>query len=217
MSNLNRVAQADAALHRGVAQQPSTTEAAEESLRRGRVPLRKTIGRAVVLWIVVYLCLRPWAAVATTAVQATLISAFWLILLQWAAQPFRAMTFAVGAYAVAAYASVAGVVALSALGLWVSHAGIDRTALALLGVSTFVAVGTWDYVVHRTGPARRRVLVVGGGTPTAGLLVDLAREPAAGLEIVSVIDDEVDHDLAKLVAYDGPLEGLAAAVRRVSL
>ncbi len=167
-------------------------------------------------WLVSYVALRPWSGVMASFGQATLVTVTWLLLGQWAAQAFRAMTFAVGPLAVAAAISCWGVAAISALSFWIPNIQINRVSLALIGVGTFLVCGAWDSIVRRTATAPLRVLVVGGGPATARLLDDLAREPDAALEVIAIVRDLDDASENDTVPHAGSLDDLSGAVRRLS-
>ena len=93
--------------------------------------------------------------------QATLVTVIWIVFIHWAAQLYRAMTFAVGAFAVAAMASFGGVATIATLTYWVPRVGIQHEPLALVGVAALFLVGSWDYFVRVAAHAPRRVLIVG--------------------------------------------------------
>jgi exopolysaccharide biosynthesis polyprenyl glycosylphosphotransferase len=183
---------------------------------RGRVSSRQNAGRAVVVWAGAYLSIRPWSPAAQAAGEALVVTALWSTIGFRVIQMYRSMTFAVGAFAVSAVTSILGVGAASALGYWFPGIAIDQQALAVLGLSTFLCAGAWDTAVQRAARAPRRVLVVGGGSPTARLLADLAREPGAGLTVIGVVDDLVDDSVVARVPHCGTLRALPSTVRRLS-
>jgi exopolysaccharide biosynthesis polyprenyl glycosylphosphotransferase len=183
---------------------------------RSQVSSRQTLGRVVIVWAAAYIALRPWAAVWAAAFQAVCISTIWTIIGHHTAQAFRSMTFAVGAFAVAAVTSVLGVGVVSTLGYWYGRVDIGHHPLLLVGCATFLAAGAWDTTMLWAARAPRRVLVVGGGAPTARLLADIAREPDAGLQVIGVVDDIFEESVTESVAYWAPLQTLPMTVRRLS-
>ena len=183
---------------------------------RTRVSQRETVGRVVLVWVITYVALRRSASVPGAAAQAVLISAIWVVAARRVAQMFRGMTFAVGPFAIAAGSSIVGVIAVSALTFWVPRIGISHGALALVAMFTAIGTGLWDRLIRRAARAPRRVLIVGGGEATSRLLADLARESAAALEVVAIVDDVIHDSIDREVPYGGPLEDLPSAVRRLS-
>ena len=65
--------------------------------------------------------------------------------------------------------------------------------------------------MQQAARAPRRVLLVGGGAPTARLLADLALERDSGLDIIGVVDDAIDDRIDEAVPYCGPLEDIAGS------
>ena len=183
---------------------------------RGQVSLRQNVGRCTLVWIAAYVMLRTGSSIAGAVAQAVLVTAVWLTFAHWAGQLFRVMTFAAGAFVIAATASVAGVATISALSYWAPRLGIDHKTLAAVGGMSFLALGAWDYFVRTQARAPRRVLIVGAGPATAKFLDDLAREPAAGLEVIAIVDDQIDESLSARVQHHGALKGLSPTIRRLS-
>jgi exopolysaccharide biosynthesis polyprenyl glycosylphosphotransferase len=187
-----------------------------ELLLRSRISRREVGARFVLLWIVAYVALRSGASIPRAAGQAMLVAIVWLLVGQRVAQTFRAMTFAVGAFAVAVTTSIVGVLAVSAVGYWIPSMGISHHSLAIVALATALAAGLWERLIRRTAPATRRVMIVGGGPPTARFLSDLANDPGVAFKVVAIVDDAVDESIAREVPYGGRLEDLPLAIRRFS-
>ena len=126
------------------------------------------------------------------------------------------MTFVVGPFALATVATAVGLLALSALSYWLPLVSIDRGSLAIMFVPAVVGIGVWDLLVQQAAKAPRRILIVGGGAPTARLLADLEREPAVPLQVIGLVADSIEETIDSSVPYGGPLVRLPEIVRRLS-
>jgi exopolysaccharide biosynthesis polyprenyl glycosylphosphotransferase len=183
---------------------------------RAQVSRRHLAGQLLVTWCAAYVALRSSSGVAAAAAWALLYSMVWVALFHRVAQAFRAMTFAAGAFVAAAITSVAAVLTLSAADYWLTWIAPDRTTLLLVGLTAFLALGAWDLFVRRLARLPRRVLVVGGGETTVRLLDRLEQERDVPLEVVAIVDDDIDVELARRVATTGTVDNLADTVRRIS-
>lgn len=183
---------------------------------RTRATARWAAARGVVVLGVGYLALLPWSSASQAAVQAVIATVVWLAVGRWTAQTYRSMTFVFGAFAIAAVTSLVGAAAMAALCFWIPKLGIPPNSLLALTAAMLVGLGTWDFVAERTSPTARRVLVVGGGTPTARLLDDLARDPGTSLEVVGIVDDSLTAMIGDRVPWRGRLTELPAIVRQLS-
>ena len=177
---------------------------------REKASRRELAGQLLVVWCAAYLAVRPTSSTLEAVWRAALVSGIWVVLFQRAAQALRAMTFAAGALVVAGIASVVGVFAMSAIGYWLPVLELGRETLALVGLATFVALGAWDVFVRRAASAPRRVLVVGGGAPTARLLDHIDAERHINLEVIGVVDDAIDPHVAERVGVTARLDHLSA-------
>ena len=183
---------------------------------RGQISLRQNVGRFTLLWIAAYVTLRSSSSVAGAIAQSALVTAVWLTFAHWAGQLFRVMTFAAGAFVIAATASLAGIATVSALSYWAPGLSVDHATLAAVGGLSFLALGAWDYFVRTQARAPRRVLIVGAGAATAKFLDDLAREPAAGLDVIAIVDDHIEEGLSARVLHQASLKNLSPTIRRLS-
>jgi exopolysaccharide biosynthesis polyprenyl glycosylphosphotransferase len=183
---------------------------------RGQVSLRQNVGRFTLVWIAAYVMLRTSSSVAGAIGQAALVTAVWLTFAHWAGQLFRVMTFAAGAFVVAATASLAGLATISALSYWARGLSVDHAKLAAVSGVSFLALGAWDYFVRTQARAPRRVLIIGAGPATAKFLDDLAREPAAGLDVIAIVDDHIEESLSSRVLHQAALKNLSPTIRRLS-
>jgi exopolysaccharide biosynthesis polyprenyl glycosylphosphotransferase len=185
-------------------------------LLRDQMSRRRLAGRVIIAFCVAYVAFRSWSSLPLALVQAVLVTLIWTALAHWAAESFRAMTFAAGAFVVSATTSITGIVTVAALDYWEPPLRIDREPLALVGLITFLAMGAWDYIIRRTATAPRRVLIVGAGPATARFLDTLDREPKAQLEVVAVVDAHIERALAARVPETAELTNLAGSVKRIS-
>lgn len=181
-----------------------------------QVSARHVAGRAVLIWVMAYVTLRFNDPIGVSLRNASLVTAIWLPCVQWASRTSRTMALALGTFATAAVASLAGLVAVSAVELWVPDLGIGEGPLAALAAVIFLAISTWDYFVLRAAHAPRRVLVVGGSEATRQLLDDLEREKLTLFEIVAIVDDNLRQDLRQRVEHSDSLASLSTVVERLS-
>jgi exopolysaccharide biosynthesis polyprenyl glycosylphosphotransferase len=188
----------------------------DSSLVRSRFARRQAIGRIVLIWAVTYACFRLWAPFASTLEQTLLFTASWALIAARARRAFSTMTFAIGSYAVAGGASFGAVVVLSVADDWLPHLDVHNRALAIAGIGTFAAAGIWDQLIRRTPRPPQRVLVVGGGRGTADLLDALEHECRPDIEVIGIVGDDVDAELAARVETSGQLSALVPQVRRLS-
>jgi exopolysaccharide biosynthesis polyprenyl glycosylphosphotransferase len=149
------------------------------------------VSRIVLVWTIAYVVARPWADLGDAAVAAAIAAGVWALLLQWMTQVFRTMTFAAGPFARSGAAAALGVVALSTICFWTSILPYDPSSLALLGLTTFIAVGIWDSIVERAARVPYRAVIVGDGVAAERLRKDLERDPSANVEVVGVVNE---HD-----------------------
>jgi exopolysaccharide biosynthesis polyprenyl glycosylphosphotransferase len=190
--------------------------APDSSLVRSRFTRRQAIGRVVLIWAVAYAIFRFRAPFADALAQALLFAASWALIAARARRAFSTMTFAIGSFAVSSGASIGAVVVLSVADDWLSRLDIDNRALAVAGLATFAAAGIWDQLIRRTPRPPQRVLVVGGGQGTADLLEALAHECRPDIEVIGIVDDDLDPELALRVQTTGRLDSLVPNVRRLS-
>jgi exopolysaccharide biosynthesis polyprenyl glycosylphosphotransferase len=183
---------------------------------RARASRRELAGQLLVVWCAAYVPLRHGSGIEAAAAHAVLYSVTWVALFHRVVQAFRAMTFTAGTFVAAAVASAAGVAVLSAAAFWQRALAPRHGMLLVAAAASFAAIGVWDSFVRRAASAPRRVLVVGGGPPTARLLEKIEAERNVALEVVAVVDDRIDSRVARRIATTGGLRDLAATVRRVS-
>jgi len=168
-----------------------------------------------VSWCAVYTAVRWWTTPLEAAAQASLASIIWVLVFRRVTQALRPMSFVAGPFVAAVLTSLIGVAAWAVLGYWWQEAALERSALALLGATTFVGLGGWGTFVRRAARAPQRVVVVGGGEATRRLLEQID-ERSAGLDVIAVVDDSVEPGLAARVPLTAPLSKLAGTVRELS-
>ena len=101
---------------------------------------------------------RPVAAARSRPSLATsVVTAIWTIGLRAALSTY----FTLGPAVASAAGTVMGLVAISALDLWVRASSSGRRALAETAIAVFALSAAWEHVVRSI--AKRRVLVVGHG------------------------------------------------------
>ena len=137
---------------------PPLLERAPRSIAapRNRVGWLVLGGRALLIWLPVYVLLAPALPPFRAVLATSVVTAIWTIGLRAALSTY----FTLGPAVASAAGTVMGLVAISALDLWV---GLELGAvrLAEAAIAVFFLSAAWEHVVRSI--AKRRVLVVGTG------------------------------------------------------
>jgi exopolysaccharide biosynthesis polyprenyl glycosylphosphotransferase len=140
-------------------------------------------GRAVLIWLPVYALLAnefsPFAAVAATS----LLTGIWLLALRAALSAY----FTLGPAVASAVGTATGLIAVSALDLWMPGLSLDALKLLETAFAVFVLSATWEHFVRIV--AKRRVLIVGTNGVAAAVMNELERAEQAPFTVVGVVDD----------------------------
>ncbi len=150
----------------------------------GNVRWVAAAGRAALIWFPVYGLLAdglsPFAAAATTS----LIAGVWLLALRAALSTY----FTLGPAVASAVGTLTGLVAVSALNLWVPGISLDARTLAQTAAVIFALSAVWEHFVRSI--AKRRVLVVGTGGSASAVIDELEDDERTPFSVVGVVDDE---------------------------
>jgi exopolysaccharide biosynthesis polyprenyl glycosylphosphotransferase len=140
-------------------------------------------GRAALIWLPVYTLMAnetsPLGAVATTS----LVAGVWLLALRAALSTY----FTLGPAVASAVGTATGLVAVSALDLWMPGMSFDAVTLAETAFAVFLLSAAWEHVVRTV--AKRRVLIVGTNGIAWGVMQELARVEHAPFTVVGVVAD----------------------------
>jgi exopolysaccharide biosynthesis polyprenyl glycosylphosphotransferase len=161
-------------------------------------------GRAILIWLPVYVLiaqtLAPWSALLT----ASAVAAIWFLTLRAALGSY----FTLGPAVASAVGTLSGLVAVSALDRWLRGLELDPVRLAETAAAVFLLSATWEHVVRSF--AKRRVLVVGTNGSASEVLAELegSSGPFKMLGVVGERPGERHDEVPRL----GSLEELSQIV-----
>jgi exopolysaccharide biosynthesis polyprenyl glycosylphosphotransferase len=151
-------------------------------------------GRVVLVWVPCYTLMGyRFGLSATALVASSLLTAVWLVSLRSA---FAAVHFTLGPAVRTGVGTATGMVAVSALAVWVPGLGMSVSTIAALTFSVFVLTAIWESVSQRV-VGKRRVLVVGSSRCAEAVADAIAVDGNAQFTVVGAVDDEPD-DSARL-------------------
>lgn len=166
---------------------------------RNRVGWLVLGGRALLIWLPVYVLLAPTVPPLQAIAATSVVAAIWTLGLRAALSAY----FTLGPTVASAAGTITGLVAVSALDLWVSDLDLDADRLAKAAVAVFVLSAVWEHVVRSI--AKRRVLVVGTGGCASEVLEELRnghRAPFTMLGLVGERPQGSAGDVPRLGAFD---------------
>jgi exopolysaccharide biosynthesis polyprenyl glycosylphosphotransferase len=162
-------------------------------------------GRALVIWLPVYVLLAQSLAPVSALLTASLAAAIWLLTLRAALNSY----FTLGPAVASAVGTLTGLVAVSAMDRWVPGLELDAAGLATTAAAVFVLSATWEHVVRSI--ARRRVLVVGTNGSAADVVAELGDSRSGPFELLGLVGDHPEADESALAEL-GPLDELARII-----
>jgi exopolysaccharide biosynthesis polyprenyl glycosylphosphotransferase len=148
-----------------------------------------TLGRFGVVWLPAYAFLSSRAPSLSEAVLlATIVALVWFVALHKAFETGRMTLLSLGPGLAASVGTITGLVAVSALGIWID---LKLSAFDLLeaSVAVFVFSWAWEALVHRSLAGIRRVLVIGAEDGGSQLAAAVDADDDAPFQIVSVVDE----------------------------
>jgi exopolysaccharide biosynthesis polyprenyl glycosylphosphotransferase len=170
-------------------------------------------GRAGVVFLPVYALLaNHLASLRALVAVSALVTAVWYLALRAAFSAARNTLLALGPTVAAALGTATGLVAASALTLWVPGIQISPGRMLMVALSVFVLSAAWEKLVYRSIAGQRRVLVVGAGDGGAELVEELALRDDDRFQIIGVVDDERETDQLAGVPVHGRMSDLADIV-----
>jgi exopolysaccharide biosynthesis polyprenyl glycosylphosphotransferase len=149
-------------------------------------------GRAILIWLPVHMLLAQTLAPLRAAVTASIVSGIWLLALRTALGTY----FTLGPAVASAVGTVTGLVAVSALDLWMPGIDLGAEALAETAGAVFVLSAIWEHVVRSI--AKRRVLVVGTGGCASEVLAELKDADSAPFTMLGLVGERPDARSAEI-------------------
>jgi exopolysaccharide biosynthesis polyprenyl glycosylphosphotransferase len=162
-------------------------------------------GRALVIWLPVYVLLAQSLALVSALLTASLAAAIWLLTLRAALNSY----FTLGPAVASAVGTLTGLVAVSAMDRWVPGLELDAAGLATTAAAVFVLSATWEHVVRNI--AKRRVLVVGTNGSAAEVVSELEDGWSGPFEMLGLVGDHPDAG-DSVLAELGPLDELSRII-----
>ena len=140
-------------------------------------------GRAILIWLPVYVLLAQTLAPLRAVFAASVVSGIWLLGLRAALSAY----FTLGPAVASAAGTVTGLVAVSAFDLWVPGIDLGAGRLAEAALAVFALSAAWEHAVRTI--AKRRVLVVGGGGCASEVLAELKRGRKAPFTMLGLVGE----------------------------
>jgi exopolysaccharide biosynthesis polyprenyl glycosylphosphotransferase len=172
---------------------------------RNRVGWLVLGGRVLLIWLPVYVLLAPELTPLGAVFATTVVTAIWTLGLRAALSTY----FTLGPAVASAAGTVIGLVAISALDLWVSDLELGPVRLAEAAVAVFALSAAWEHVVRSI--AKRRVLVVGTGGCASEVLAELRNGHNAPFTMLGLVGEPRDED-SESVPQLGSFEELSQIV-----
>ncbi len=168
------------------------------SRRRTRVAieLRRSVGRALLVWLVAYATLRSGSDVAAAAARAAAVTAIFVPFLERSTATSRVLPASFGTLAIPALGAAWGAAALSCAAFWVPALDLDPGTVAIIGGFGFLLVMLWDLFARRAANSPVRLLVIGSGDWLERLVTDLMTpEAKERFRLIAVATDQPIRDL----------------------
>jgi exopolysaccharide biosynthesis polyprenyl glycosylphosphotransferase len=140
-------------------------------------------GRAVLIWLPVFTLMVNEFSSLQAVVTTSIVTAVWLLALRAALSTY----FTLGPAVASAVGTVTGLVAVSALDLWMPGISLDALKLGETAFAVFALSAAWEHVVRFV--AKRRLLIVGANGVATAVVNELARAKHAPFTVVGVVDD----------------------------
>ena len=162
-------------------------------------------GRVVLVWLPIYALLAKALPPLAAATTASMVTGIWLLALRAALGTY----FTLGPTVASAAGTVTGLVAVSALDLWVPGIDFGVPALAGTAIAVFILSATWEHVVRSL--IKHRVLVIGTDGDACEVMQELQRDVHAPFSIVGVVGERPPAGAAE-IAGRGALDELRRVV-----
>lgn len=162
-------------------------------------------GRAILIWLPVYALMASTLTPLRAVLTASVVSVVWLLALRAALSAY----FTLGPAVASAVGTVTGLVAVSALDLWMPAIDLRAGRLAQTAAAVFLLSATWEHVVRSI--AKRRVLVVGKGGSASEILAELEDGGSTPFKMLGVVGERPDAEAVNVPRL-GPFDELSEIV-----
>jgi exopolysaccharide biosynthesis polyprenyl glycosylphosphotransferase len=194
----------------------ATAPARSRRKTRVAIELRRSIGRALLIWLVSYTTLRTGSPVFAAAARATAVTAIFVPFIERSRTTSRVLPASFGTLAIPALGAAWGVAALSAAAFWIPALDIDAAAVAIIGGFGLVLVMLWDLFARRAANSPVRLLVIGSGDWLQKFVNDLAtREAKARFRLVAIATDKPLRELRLAGVQVRPLSDIDDLISEV--
>jgi exopolysaccharide biosynthesis polyprenyl glycosylphosphotransferase len=149
-------------------------------------------GRVILIWLPVYVLFVQGLSPIRAVFAATVVSAVWTVGLRAALSAY----FTLGPAVASAVGTITGLVAISALDLWVPDLDLRAAGLAEAAVAVFLLSAAWEHVVRSI--AKRRVLVVGTGGCASEVLAELNNGHRTPFTMLGLVGERPEGTTAKV-------------------
>jgi exopolysaccharide biosynthesis polyprenyl glycosylphosphotransferase len=153
---------------------------------RDRVGWLVLFGRVILIWLPVYALLARTLSPVSAVLATTVVSGIWVLGLRAALSVY----FTLGPAVASAVGTVMGLVAISALDLWMPRIELGAGQLAEAALAVFLLSAAWEHVVRSI--AKRRVLVVGTGGCASEVLEELRNGHRAPFTMLGLVAERPD-------------------------
>jgi exopolysaccharide biosynthesis polyprenyl glycosylphosphotransferase len=168
------------------------------------------LGRAAMVWLPVFaLSAERHSSVAEAVAATSLLTAVWFLALRSA---INAVPFTLGPAVPAALGTLTGLVAVSALGLWLPGLDLPVRALAFLAISVFALSTGWEMVCRRLVAAKRRVMVVGTNSCASEVVDAVEGAAESPFTVVGMVNDASGVEPVSRVPLLGSIADLSHIV-----
>jgi exopolysaccharide biosynthesis polyprenyl glycosylphosphotransferase len=162
------------------------------------------VGRVGLIWLPAYtFSVAHISSLAVALAAATLVTGVWYLALSLGCSAFRVIMPALGSAGRAGMGALCGFVAVSAVATWAPWAQVHPLALIEMAGSIFLLLSAWERVVAASPALRRRVLIVGAVDGGAEVIHELAATGEKMYEVVGIVDDERETDVAGVSLLGG--------------
>lgn len=128
-------------------------------------------------------------SVAEQVGVAILLSSIWLVSINAGFAATRTTLAALGRGVAVLRGVLLGILLTASLDVWLPSLALGRAAIALLAVSEFVFVLTWELIAARILPPLQ-VLVIGPSEACVGMIGEFRRRRGQRLSLAGIVDDD---------------------------
>jgi exopolysaccharide biosynthesis polyprenyl glycosylphosphotransferase len=155
-------------------------------------------GRVLLVWLPVFFVVAQTVPTGEAVLAASAASAIWVLGIRAALGAY----FTLGPAAAVATGTVVGLIAVSALDLWVPDVDLGLARLGEAAVAVFVLSAAWEHAVRSI--AKRRVLVVGSGGCASEVLTELRCGDRAPFTMLGLVGEDRDapEDVTRLGSFE---------------